>query len=141
MVQETSLVSPCGIYCADCPAYKAKDDPVMMRKMLTYGFSKKSLPCPGCRPLKGKCPVIGGSCETYDCFEKKNITFCYECKEFPCSRFEPTADKAAAAMQNTKCFNLCYIQKHGLDTWLANTVEIKKRYFQGKLVYGKGPVL
>ena len=135
------LVSPCGVDCGDCPAYKSKDDPAIMRHLLSLGFKKETLPCPGCRPLKGKCPVIGGNCDTYACFEKKKIAFCYECVEFPCGRFLPAVDKAAAAVQNLKVFNLCCIQKHGLKQWLKSAADNKKRYYQGKLIYGKGPQL
>ncbi len=135
------LVSPCGVNCGDCPAYLAKSDPLMLKKMLSLGFSGETLPCPGCRSVKGKCLVIGGDCETYKCFEKRRINYCYECDAFPCDKFNPAVDKASLEVQNLKVFNLCFIQKHGTAKWLQKSAEIKKRYFLGKLVYGKGPQL
>jgi hypothetical protein len=138
-MNDIKMISPCGVDCADCAAHRAGNDPAAMDIMLSLGFKKETLPCPGCRELKGNCPVIGGHCETYACFEKKGQNFCYECAQFPCVLLAPTADKAATAIHNIKLFNLSYIQKHGVKAWNAIKSDIKKRYFQGKLIYGKGP--
>jgi len=136
---DRTLASPCGVDCSDCAAHRAKDDPAVMAKMIELGFKKETLPCPGCRPLKGKCPVIGGDCETYKCFAARNISFCYECADFPCDKLLPAADKAAFAIHNLKIYNLCFIKRSGLKAWQEASVAIKQKYFQGKLVYGKGP--
>lgn len=135
-----TMVSPCGVNCGDCPAHLAGENAAMKERMLSLGFKEETLPCPGCRNLKGKCPVIGGECDTYTCFDKKGITFCYECDGFPCDRFIPAVDKVDRAVQNLKVFNLCFIQRQGLEKWLDKASEIKKKYYKGKLVYGKGPV-
>lgn len=137
---DIKMVSPCGVDCADCIAHLALENTPERNRLIVLGFKAKDLPCPGCRPLQGKCPVIGGSCETYACFEKKGIMFCYECGEFPCVRLNPAADKADRALQNLKVFNLCCIEKQGLEKWLSGAKEAKKKYFSGKLAYGKGPV-
>jgi hypothetical protein len=139
--EKVVMVSPCGVDCEDCIAHLAKENTPERTRLLGAGFKAETLPCPGCRPLQGKCPVIGGSCETYACFEKKGITFCYECSQFPCDKLTPSADKAERALQNLKVFNLCCIQKQGLDAWKAKAKIAKQKYFTGTLIYGKGPIL
>jgi hypothetical protein len=141
MDKRLELISPCGLDCADCPAYRAKEEPALMQKMVSMGFKKEHLPCPGCRPMKGACAVIEGKCNTYSCFEKRGIKFCHECAEFPCVRYTPAADKASASYHNLRVFNLSFMRTHGFKRWLESAAEIKKLYFHGKLEFGRGPVI
>jgi hypothetical protein len=39
-----------------------------------------------------------------------------------------------------KMYNLCRIKKVGLDPWIEEAGEIRKKYFKGKFVVGKGQV-
>jgi hypothetical protein len=40
-----------------------------------------------------------------------------------------------------KLYSQLYIQKHGIEAWKQHLPEIRKRYFTGKISYGKGPQL
>ena len=135
-----TLVSPCGGYCGDCPAYKVKAEP-SWGEVLIKKFNWKGIPCEGCRPLKGKCQFVEGTCETYACIDKRGHDFCFECEDFPCAKLNPAADKAADLPHNIKLYALCYIRQHGVEKWKEKTAEIKQRYFQGKMEIGKGPQL
>ena len=135
---DITLVSPCGGYCGDCPAYKVKAEP-SWGEVLTKKFNWRGVPCEGCRPLKGKCQFVEGTCETYACISKRGHDFCFECADFPCAKLNPAADKAADLPHNIKLFALCYIRQHGVDKWKEKTSEVKKRYFMGKMAVGKGP--
>ena len=135
---DITLVSPCGGYCGDCPAYKVKDDP-SWGEVLARKFNWNGVPCEGCRPLKGRCQFVVGTCETYACISKRGHDFCFECGEFPCAKLNPAADKAADLPHNIKLFALCYIKRHGVEEWKKKTAEIKQRYFHGKMAIGKGP--
>lgn len=137
--EDLNLVAPCGIYCGDCEVYKAKDNPVLMEYLISRGFKKEILPCHGCRPNNGKCVVIADTCETYTCVSSHNVEFCFECNEFPCSKLNPSADRANILPHNIKLFNLCCIQKKGIEKFLELHSEIKQRYYKGKMVIGKGP--
>lgn len=99
------------------------------------------LPCPGCRTVRGKCPAIDGTCETYTCVVEHAVDFCFECGEFPCARLNPAADRAERLPHNIKVFSLCTIQNQGLARLVENYPEIKQRYFQGKMAIGRGPQL
>lgn len=134
------LTAPCGIYCGECEAHKAKDDPVLMERMKQV-LKTEMLPCPGCRTVRGKCPAIDGTCETYTCVVEHAVDFCFECGEFPCARLNPAADRAEKLPHNIKVFSLCTIQNQGLVRLVENYPEIKQRYFQGKMAIGRGPQL
>ncbi len=138
--ENSTLVSPCGIYCGDCPAHKVKDDP-SFRGILLNKVNWNGVPCQGCRPLKGKCQFVDGVCETYACAAGHNVGFCFECADFPCSKFNPAADKAADLPHNIKLFALWYIKQRGVEEWINKTAEVKQRYFRGRMVIGKGPQL
>ncbi|MBP2643801.1 MAG: hypothetical protein H6Q67_1688 [Firmicutes bacterium] len=135
------LAAPCGLYCGECSAYKAKDNPVLLNALVEKGIEREKLPCLGCRQGKGECPAINCECETYKCVENRDIDFCFECTEFPCSRLNPSVDKATALPHNIKIYNLCYIKQHGVTKWLEKASEIQERYFKGKMIIGKGPQL
>lgn len=134
-------VAPCGIHCADCEPFKAKDDPALLEALVARGIKRDRLPCPGCRPAKGLCPVIEGACETYTCVTERGFSFCFECPEFPCDKLNPASHRAEILPHNLKVFNLCFIQKHGLEAWLKKAPEIKLRYYRGKMIVGQGPQL
>jgi hypothetical protein len=136
-----AAVAPCGIPCGDCELFKAKDDPRLMDYLVARGLKREVLPCAGCRPVKGNCPVIEGVCETYACIEKRGYDFCHECLDFPCDKLNPASDRADILPHNLKVFNLCFIQRHGLEGFLKKAPDIKRRYYRGKMVIGRGPQL
>ncbi len=136
-----TLVAPCGIDCGLCECHTAKDNPALMNYLVSAGVRRDRLPCDGCRAIKGACPVLEAECETYRCITDRNLQFCYECTDFPCSRLNPAADRAQQLPHNTKVFNLCYIQRQGLDKFRERASDIKQRYFKGKMVVGRGPGL
>ncbi len=136
--EDITLVSPCGGYCGDCPAYKVKDDP-SLGDMLKKRVNWNGVPCQGCRPLKGRCQFVEGTCETYACAERHGVNFCFECPEFPCDKFNPAADKADVLPHNIKVFALTFIQRHGIEAWKKKTAEVKQIYFRGKMAIGRGP--
>jgi len=49
--------------------------------------------------------------------------------------------RAGLNHNNTKVFNLCFIQRQGLEKFPEVGPEIKRRYYRGKMDIGKGPQL
>lgn len=135
--KEFIMTAYCGISCGDCECHKAKDDPKLMEYLTGRGI--RDLPCGGCREEEGKCPVLGGVCETYRCASEKKVDFCYECDEFPCSKLNPASDRADILPHNLKVYNLCYIQRNGLEEFTRHAAEFKGKYYRGKMVVGSGP--
>ena len=135
------LVAPCGIQCGECECYEAKNNPELIEYLVSKGIDRNRLPCKGCREVKGECPAMSCTCETYTCTTEHNVKFCFECREFPCDKLNPSVDRANSLPHNMKIINLCYIEHHGLDQFLERSPQIKQRYFKGKMVIGKGPQL
>ena len=137
--ERTNLVAPCGIDCGACELYLCKDNEQLFTYLVSRGIPQEKLPCAGCRDLDGSCPVIGGQCATYACFAEKNVDFCFDCGDFPCSKLHPSADRADVLPHNLKVFNLCTIQRDGVEGFIDKSAEIKLKYHKGKMEIGKGP--
>lgn len=139
--EEVSMVSPCGIYCAECACFKVKDNPALVSVLVANGIKEEQSPCPGCRAVDGNCLHLEARCENYACAQEHGIEMCFQCDEFPCNKLHPAADRANSLPHNMKMFSQCYIAKHGIKAWIEKLPEIRKRYFTGKISYGKGPLL
>lgn len=139
--KDYELVSPCGIYCAECSVYRVKDHPELKPMLLAAGVKESQMPCPGCRAVDGNCPHLEARCENYACAELHGVDMCFECEDFPCNKLHPAADRANALPHNMKMFSQCYIKRHGVKAWIEQLPLIRKRYFTGKISYGKGPQL
>ncbi len=140
-MERIKLVAPCGIDCGICELYACRDNHELFNRLVERGMPKDKLPCDGCRPMYGECPVIGGTCETYKCFSERNIESCSDCPEFPCLKLHPAANRAEVLPHNMKVFNLCTIKRIGLEAFIEKSSEIKKRYYAGRMAIGKGPQL
>jgi len=136
------LTAPCGLDCFNCPVYEGnitEDIKKQVSESLNIPIEETS--CKGCRDEKGKCKfAVNNKCATWDCVQEKGVTYCYECKDFPCEMLMPTLD-GAQFPQNLKVYNLCRIKLYGIDNWIKESKEIRKKYFEGKFLVGKGPVL
>lgn len=138
---ELALVSPCGIYCAECSAYKVKNNPELLKALVASGMKAEELPCPGCRAVEGNCPHLPECCENYICAMEHEVDMCFECEDFPCNKLHPSSDRANMLPHNMKLFTQCYIRKHGLQAWKEQYQSMRKRYFTGKISFGKGPLI
>jgi len=128
------MTAPCGLACFNCVVYLAKDNPEL-RTLVSkqFGIPPEEVNCPGCREVKGKCPVIPAECSVYPCAEKHAVKFCCDCPDFPCDNLHPYADQADKLPHNTKLYNLCLIKKLGVGEWAkTKAAQVKKTYFQDK---------
>ena len=134
----SNLVAPCGIDCGACEFHTCQDSPQLFAYLVSNGVSPEKLPCAGCRNIRGNCPAIDCACATYQCATERNVDFCFECGDFPCAKLNPALDRATLP-HNIKVFNLCVIRRRGVEGFLEQSAEIKKKYYQGKMVVGEGP--
>ncbi len=139
--ERINLVAPCGIDCGICELYVCKDNAHLQNALVEKGIPMEKLPCPGCRAIEGVCPVIGSTCETYQCAAARKAEYCFSCEDFPCTKLHPAAHRAEVLPHNLKIFNLCTIQRIGVEAFIEKSTEIKKRYFTGKMAIGRGPQL
>lgn len=134
------LTAPCGMPCFSCQVYEGN----ITEEMKTYmaQLLKKEpaeIPCQGCRPKEGKCMLMAGDCATWQCAEDHGVSFCYECKSFPCDHLAPTKDRAEKLPHNMKVYNLCVIQNRGIEAFAKETPRIRRCYYEGRMVIGAGP--
>jgi len=141
-MDKTLLTAPCGLDCFNCPSYEGIITEADKQKLSQYlNVPLEEAPCKGCRAENGKCKfAINGQCATYDCVQQKGVNYCYECADFPCKLLMPTL-QGAQYPHNMKVFNLCRMKNVGIEKWIEEAPEIRKRYYEGKFVVGEGPVL
>ncbi len=141
MDERVALTAPCGLDCFNCQILEANlTDEIIGPFHTKFGVPKEAIACRGCRQQDGKhfhLPPDG--CATLDCVKAKGVDLCCDCDDFPCAFLAPTADQAARFPHNMKLYNLCRIQKVGLERWIEEEAEsIRKKYFTGTFAVGKG---
>ena len=134
------MTAPCGLACFNCSYYLAGENKER-RKKIDRDFELNGVPpeiwtCKGCRNQKGVLKIHEvffnrtDPCPVYKCTSEKNISFCYECDDFPCDHLHPCADRAGVVPHNTKLFNLCLIRKMGLERWARDkAAAVYESYF------------
>lgn len=131
------LIAPCGLVCGDCPMHLAKDSPGLKISLSDrLGIPMDKVACDCCREEKG---VIGcngktAPCDVYSCSREKTVQFCCDCADFPCSRYQPYADRASEVPHNLKMFNLGLIKKLGVEEFAeSHARQTRESYFKGKM--------
>ena len=134
------MTAPCGLDCFNCQFFLANDNAEaleMVKKMAEdYSMPVDVMLCKGCRAHDGRIPLQKhrfGSlhrCAAYECSKEKGMNFCGECEDFPCDNLHPYADMAEILPHNIKVFNLCLINKIGLEKWAeSKAAEVRETYF------------
>jgi len=140
-MNKKDLIAPCGLECFNCNLHKDNLTDEYKKKVAEYQrIAPGEVECKGCRAENGKCRYAEFDCATYKCVQKKGVTYCFECKEFPCGLLTPSS-LGANYPHNMKVYNLCRMKLNGIDAWIEESAYIRKRYYNGKFVVGKGPVL
>lgn len=140
MKDKVQLTAPCGLACFLCELYEDNlTDEFAELLHAKLGVKREDAVCRGCRQQDGKHFHLPGGCATLDCVKAKGVALCSDCEDFPCPLLAPVADQAFRYPHNIKLYNLCRIRKAGVKGWIANEAEpIKKKYFKGKFIVGKG---
>jgi hypothetical protein len=128
------MTAPCGLACFDCVVHLAKDDPKLRTRVAQqFGLAEEKVGCLGCRDVQGDCPVVPEKCSVFPCAQARGVMFCCDCPDFPCDALHPYADRAGDLPHNTKVFNLCLIQKMGVQAWAEHKAHsVKRTYFRAK---------
>ena len=134
------MTAPCGLDCFNCTFYLAHEDADAKTQVKKWS-EQLDIPvdimvCSGCRHHDGQIPLqkhLFGSahqCAAYECSKEKHVSFCGECEKFPCDHLHPYADKADTLPHNTKVFNLCLINRMGVEQWAeSKAAEVRTTYF------------
>lgn len=138
MASRKEMIAPCGIDCSICELHLAGEDDTIKQYLLAKGVSESAIPCKGCIPNGGNCPLMTTTCSTFKCTQENEVRFCFECSSFPCTKLYPSSDRADVLPHNLKLLNQAIIQNQGIDTLICNSSFCKKVYFKGKMVIGRG---
>jgi len=106
---KAELVAPCGINCARCSAYLARQNDLHKQG---FGMSY----CTGCRPRGKNCAFMKKSCELLG---NGLVKFCYECVEFPCDRLKRLDKRYRTNYRLSIIANLEFIRDSGMRKFLA----------------------
>ncbi|MFH1031934.1 MAG: DUF3795 domain-containing protein [Chloroflexota bacterium] len=109
------LIAPCGMNCGICGAYLAyrKDIPLK---------PGNNVHCKGCRPRNKQCAFIKGRC-TNPKLANNQITFCFECADFPCYSLRRLDERYRKNYQMSMIENLKNIERNGLTVFLREQRE------------------
>jgi hypothetical protein len=135
------LTSPCGIDCFNCEIYESNVTAELQQAIgQRMQRDPKEVKCQGCR-VSG-CFILPKGCKARACAAAKGVEFCFECDQFPCRMLQPCLDGAEKYPQNFKLYNLCRIQRVGLETWARDeAATVRALYKKGKIEVGAGPKL
>ena len=134
------MTAPCGLDCFNCHFYLAHEDKearnIVENLSKEYNTPVDIMLCNGCRNHNGRIPLqqqaFGEShrCAAYECSKANGLNSCGDCDHFPCDHLHPYADKSTELPHNMKVFNLCLINKMGLENWAkSKAFEVRKTYF------------
>ncbi len=99
------LIAPCGMNCRICLGYFG----------YTSSGKRRKMRCIGCTPSGKSCAFLKKYCKK---LTKKEVDYCYECSEFPCSHLEKL-DKGYRERYNMSMIeNLKTIRDNGMDAFL-----------------------
>ena len=112
------LIAACGMNCRICIGYFG----------YTMSGKKRKMKCIGCKPRDKSCAFLKKYCKK---LTKKEVEYCYECNEFPCSHLEKI-DKGYRERYNMSMIeNLEYIRDKGINNFLKQQ---EKKYNKNKLL-------
>ena len=121
---KSEYLSPCGMYCSVCSiraADKNKDQKLKAQLAFFFGTSPENIACEGC--MSGKCfENMVKTCSIRACAQKKELTGCHQCNDFPCDNIknfamEPARNKILEGIPRWK--------ELGTERYVA---EVEKRY-------------
>ena len=115
------LIAPCGINCGICIGFFG----------YTMTGEKRKKQCIGCKPSGKSCAHLKKYCEK---LRKKEIDYCYECKDFPCTRLQRLDTIYRERFSMSTVANLECIRDKGIRKFLQEQQERYKCQNCGGLI-------
>jgi hypothetical protein len=110
---KTTLIAPCGMNCALCSAYLAREYD-LKKQGISRGY------CEGCRPRGKNCAFMKQSCERLG---NGLVKYCYECTEYPCRRLRHLDKRYRTNYRMSMIENLEFIREHGIRKFIKKDEE------------------
>ncbi len=117
IVHDSKMVAPCGMNCTYC-----------------YAHHKKKKQCMGCRTISENMPTACRKCEIKECVTSKQLEYCNECSDYPCTRIK-NLEKSYNKRYNESLMNNLDVIKHdGMASYLnAEKLRLKCKSCDGYL--------
>jgi len=139
--EKRKMVGICGIYCGTCPKHLApriQDDAYLNQTSRETGYSAEETRCDGCLSEKVYPACIDCRAGFRRCAQEKNITWCFQCPDFPCQRLRDFLDihivngishhaRLIEELQNMK--------DQGIDAWIEKQEKAGRCPECGKMLY------
>ena len=138
-MDKMTLTAPCGLDCFNCEIFEDNLTNYFADFIHTrLNAPLKEIPCKDCRQQDGKHFHLPQGCATLDCVKARGMQSCLACNDFPCAFLAPVADEADKYPHNIKVFNLCRINKIGLQRWTEEEAgQIRNKYFTNRFIMGR----
>lgn len=98
---EADMFAPCGMNCMVC-----------------YNHCYHKKPCAGCLNSDRGKPEHCRKCRIKDCTAGKNITYCYECSDFPCKQIKSLEKSYNSRYHASLLENSSDVKEHGMEALL-----------------------
>ena len=124
MVVKNEYLSPCGMYCSVCSvraAHQNNDQKLKGQLAFFFHTSPENIACEGCMSEKTFENMVK-TCSIRACAQKKGLTGCHQCNDFPCNNvknfpMEPARNRILEAVPRWK--------ELGTERYVA---EVEKHY-------------
>ena len=119
------LAGICGIYCGTCPRYPAyrENDVEQLREISrATGVPIDEIRCDGCLSDRVFATCLECRHGFRQCVGEKNVTWCFECHDFPCQRlrdFRHVHVVNGISHHVRVIEDLHYMKEHGVEQWAA----------------------
>ncbi len=100
---DKKMVAPCGMNCTYC-----------------YVHHKKKKACLGCRVVSGDKPASCIKCKIKACTAERNLEFCYECSDYPCTLIKRLDKSYQTRYQESLIQNMTLIKDKGMTYYLTH---------------------
>ena len=116
------LAAICGLYCGTCPSWLAprENDIQRVRKISeVMHIPIDEVPCDGC--LSNRVTRHCQECRIRKCAIEKQVTWCFECDEFPCRQLRDfTGSHIVDGISHhaNVIEDLRYMRERGIEQWL-----------------------
>lgn len=138
---KSKLVGICGLYCGTCPGYLAwrRNDKDQLERRAKYeGIPVAEVRCDGC--LSGRVLPSCAVCTSgfRECARNNNVTWCFECKNFPCQRLRDFRDAhivKGISHHAQVIDDLQYMKEHGIERWVEEKEKAGRCPKCGEVVY------
>jgi len=104
------LIAPCGMNCGICIGFFG----------YTMNGKIRKITCIGCKPRNKSCAFLKKHCNK---LLKKEIEYCYECKDFPCKYLEALDKRYREKYDMSMIENLNFIKEKGIERFLEQQKE------------------